>query len=256
MPSGTSAEGLRATQERQVEDRRRRARATATSRPWLTARPFPATGAPTGSARRADHLAGDQSSTRSSTPTNRTSCSSLARARSSDGTGIRFCRSNSTLRHQRCPVAQVVARLGAPGILFMLPLGLELELLLRPQRQATVRARCQVPVLLKVGTHARRQDHPTLGIERAGEVPDELEAWRHSCLRSHYHGARPPRAPTSRHSMGRNPHSSTISVCSHLTEVASRRGRAASGSRRVGARRRSATSRSSTKARLGEGVGS
>src|ERR1039458_388166 len=40
MPSGTSDEGLRATQELQVDDRRRRDRATATGRPWLTARPF------------------------------------------------------------------------------------------------------------------------------------------------------------------------------------------------------------------------
>ena len=80
--------------------------------------------------------------------------------RSSDGHGHPVLAVELDAGDERRPVAQVVAGLGAEGVLFVLALGLELELLLRPQRQAAVGARGQVAVLLEVGAHARRQDRP------------------------------------------------------------------------------------------------
>jgi len=253
MPSGTSAEGLR--QPRSDRLRIDGAGPCHCDKPAMAHGPtFPATGAPTGSARRADHLAGDQSSTVQH-PTNRTSCSSLARARSSDGTGIRFCRSNSTLVTSGCPVAQVVARLGAPGILFMLPLASSSNSSsghsARQPSAPGVRYPC-----LESGHACATQDHPTLGIERAGEVPTNLKLGVTAAFVPTHHGARPPGPPLHATLWVATPTRQQSPFALTLTEVASRRGRAASGSRRVGARRRSATSRSSTKARLGEGVGS
>src|ERR1019366_3713400 len=112
-------------------------------------------------------------------------------------------------RHERRPVPQVIACLDTEGVLRVLALRLELELLFGPQGQASVCSRRQVSVFLEVGPHARREDHPALDIERAGEVPDELETWRQSNLRSHCHWGSPPRVPTSRHSMVIYPHPST-----------------------------------------------
>ena len=81
---------------------------------------------------------------------------------------------------QRGPLAQVVASCFALRILLVLPRSFELELLFGPEGEAAVLTRSQIPEVLEVEAHTRRENRPTLYIERAGKVPDELESWRQS----------------------------------------------------------------------------